>query len=271
MFDYHVHTAFSDDCSIPVRDMLDRAVEIGLTEIALTDHYDPNYGDPAFPFLLDMANYHKMLSDVQQEYAGILAIKRGVEIGVQPSQIAACRQAVSRYSYDFVLASFHMSCGKLLHTDDYFNGREGLAIHRDFYLDMYEALSQFKDYSVVGHFNIVDRYLYHIRPGLPLNPPAAEEWIRPLLNMIIADGKGLELNTSSFRYNLPIYTPAREILQLYKELGGTIVTIGSDAHRPNYIADHFKDGCQLLESIGFKYLCTFQAGKPTFHKISSLF
>ena len=127
-----------------------------------------------------------------------------------------------------------------------------------------------KDYSVVGHLNIVDRYLYNLRPEEPINPEGAMEYIEEILKMVIYDGKGIELNTSSFRYGLPILTPSVEILQLYHDLGGEILTLGSDAHGPDYIADHFDYACEVLSSIGFRYVCTFAERKPAFHRITSL-
>ncbi len=270
MFDYHVHTNFSNDCTTPAREMLNTALAIGMEEIAITDHYDPGYTDPDFPFRLDMLPYHNMLAAVQKEYRGKINVKKGLELGIQRTELKVCQKAVREYSFDFIIASFHMSNGQLLHTYEFFQGRRDSEIYRDFYTDMYNCLKEFKDYSVVGHFNIVDRYLYGARPKAKLNPPEAMSYIREILKMIIADGKGIELNTSSFRYRLPILTPAMEILQAYKELGGKIITLGSDAHTPFYLSDHFEYGCQLLESLGLQDICTFENKVPSFHRISRI-
>src|SRR5699024_9812923 len=124
--------------------------------------------------------------------------------------------------------------------------------------------------SVVGHLNIVDRYLHQLRPQERLNPPQALEIIEEILKMIIYDGKGIELNTSSFRYGLPILTPSVEILQMYRRLGGEIITLGSDAHSPEYIADHFDYGLEVLERLGYRYISTFSLREPSFVKLTSL-
>jgi len=270
MFDYHVHTDFSNDCTTPARDMLNTALARGMTEIAITDHYDPGYTDKDFPFNLDMPPYHNMLSAVQKEYRNRLLVRKGIELGIQKTEITECQKTVTEYPYDFVIASFHMSNGQLLHTHEFFDGRQDVEIHRDFYIDMYECLKAFKDYSVVGHFNIIDRYMHIARPNGRLNPPETMEYVRELLKMIIADGKGIEVNTSSFRYKLPILTPAVEILKAYRELGGEIITLGSDAHTPFYLGDHFEYICQLLENLGMNYVCGFEKKVPIFHKISKI-
>ena len=80
-----------------------------------------------------------------------------------------------------------------------------------------------------------------------------QDIIKEILKIIIAEGKGLELNTSSWRYGLSDTQPSRDILRLYKDLGGKYITLGSDAHTPEYMAAHFEDAKDILENeIGLK-------------------
>ena len=88
-----------------------------------------------------------------------------------------------------------------------------------------------------------------------------------ILKIIILDGKGIEINTSSFRYGLPNLTPSTFILKRYKQLGGTIITTGSDAHTTKHIADNFPYIYHILKQLGFQYVCTFQHMQPIFHKL----
>ena len=267
MFDYHMHTHFSDDCLHSPEEMLEAAYRMGLTEIAITDHSDPLYPNLEFPFQLDFDAYHSMLVENRLQYSNKLILKYGLELGIQQAALDECSIISNAFPYDFIIASFHMSKGQLLDTGDFFNDRKGFQIHEDFYLDMYQCLKQFKDYSVIGHFNIVDRYLNYLRPEEAINPPGAMEYIREILKMIIYDGKGIEINTSSFRYGLSILTPALEILKVYKELGGEIITIGSDAHTPGHIGHQFKYINELLENFNYKYIATYDSMKPCLLKI----
>lgn len=270
MIDYHIHTSLSDDSDTPYTEMLDQAVRLGLTEVAITDHEDPLYPDEEFPFTLDRPAYQIMLERAVREYHGRLTVKRGLELGLQETALKECGQIAGEYPYDFIIGSFHTGCGLLLDNGDFYRDRTGEQIHRDFYTDVYQCLSAFKQYSVVGHLNIVDRYLHHLLPKETLNPKSALEILEEILKMVIYDGKGIELNTSSYRYGLPILTPSVEILQLYRRLGGEIITLGSDAHTPEYIADHFDYACEVLERLGYRYVCTFTRLEPSFHKLTSL-
>ena len=88
-----------------------------------------------------------------------------------------------------------------------------------------------------------------------------------ILKTVIADGKGIEVNTSSHRYGLSDLTPSRDILKLYRELGGTIITIGSDSHKPEHLGTFIDETKQELKTQGFKEFCTFDKMKPIYHQL----
>ena len=91
-----------------------------------------------------------------------------------------------------------------------------------------------------------------------------------IFDEIIPAGKGIEFNTSGVRYGLPHAIPSDDVLKLYKQCGGEIITLGSDAHRVSDFAFQFRESLQLLQSIGFKHIATFDKQQPTFHAINSL-
>ena len=91
--------------------------------------------------------------------------------------------------------------------------------------------------------------------------------IEDTLKTIIYDGKGIEINTSSFKYGTGIWLPREEVLSLYRQLGGEILTFGSDSHSPEYFQYHFDEAHELARSLGFKYQCTFKNRTPEFHRL----
>lgn len=94
-----------------------------------------------------------------------------------------------------------------------------------------------------------------------------KDLITEILKVVIANGKGIEINTSSIRYGLSDTTPSRAILKLYHDLGGTIITIGSDSHRPGDLGSGILQAKQILKEIGFKQFCTYENFKPIFHSL----
>lgn len=265
MFDYHNHSNFSDDGVVSMEDMVEAGYKAGLSEIAITDHFDPDYPDLNFPFTLEFDDYHKELERVQAQFKGKIKVIKGIEIGIQHGKtLEACRAAAKAYPYDFIIGSFHCSGGCDLFSPNYFAGKSPEEAYIDFYEYTYNCLKEYKDYDVVGHINIIDRYT----PSIPPNN-VYMDIVEEILKLIINDGKGLEINTSSFRYGLgQRTTPAIEILQLFKDLGGEIVTTGSDAHATkdtNYKLDY---ALHMLKKVGLNYVTTFEKRKPTFNKIN---
>ncbi|MGI6752216.1 MAG: histidinol-phosphatase HisJ family protein [Anaerovoracaceae bacterium] len=264
MYDYHVHCSFSPDSRTPMTEMVQAAAKAGLREIAITDHYDPDYRDPAWPVNLDFDSYHKEMEAVKERYRGDIKLVKGIEIGVQHgSTLDKCKAAVAAYDYDFVLASFHCAEGYELSHGGYFDERSMEETFPSFYKYVYDCLKEFKDYSVLGHINVVDRYSLYVP-----EPLYFMDMVEDILKMIIYDGRGIEINTSSFRYGMgEKTTPSHEMLRLYKDLGGEIITVGSDAHSPLHIGSGLEWGYDKLRSLGFRYFTTFDKLKPSFIKL----
>jgi histidinol-phosphatase (PHP family) len=92
-------------------------------------------------------------------------------------------------------------------------------------------------------------------------------YVTDILKRVIADGKGIEVNTSSHRYGLKDTTPSGEILELYYWLGGRVITLGSDSHKPEHLGSYMGETKELLKTIGFREFCTFERMEPVFHKL----
>lgn len=266
--DFHTHTGFSDDCYVEFETMINGAIASGIKTLAITDHYDPGYPDPEFPFTLDFEDYHKTVDAAIEKYRGIIDIRKGMEIGIwggmyndKLTNLEEADRAVNAYHHDYIIGSFHCMRKDDLYRYD-FSKADGPAELEDFYKFMYESLNKFDNFDVMGHFSIIDRYIDKIYDYAPV-----EDTIDEILKLLIAKGKGIEINTSSFKYGTGIWLPRESILSRYLELGGEILTFGSDAHEPKYYQYHFNDAVELAKSLGFKYYSTFKDRKPEFHKI----
>ena len=261
MYDYHTHTAFSSDCDISMDEMIMGAIEKGVKEIAVTDHHDPGYEDPEFPFQLDHDSYFQAVSEAALKYRDCISIVKGMEIGIMDTRFDECNAAVDRHPYDFIIGSFHCLGKDDLYRYD-FSAVDGPSKLEEFYLYVNKCLKEYKNYDIAGHLTIIDRYIgkiYDYKPYMDI--------IEDTLKTIIYDGKGIEINTSSFKYGTGIWLPREEVLSLYRQLGGEILTFGSDSHTPEYFQHHFDKAHELARSLGFKYQCTFKNRKPEFHKL----
>lgn len=132
-----------------------------------------------------------------------------------------------------------------------------------YYVEILELVRQCKDYSVLGHLDLISRY--DKRGSYPFE--RIKLILTEVLKIVIADGKGIELNTSSHRYGLRDLTPSVDILNLYHDLGGHVITIGSDSHRKEHLGAYIRDAKRMLKNLGYQEFCTFDRMQPVFHSL----
>ena len=259
--DFHVHSHFSEDSDTPMDNMVKAAIREDVREICFTEHIDKDYPDKRFTFDLDLEGYGRELAAMKERYEGQIKIHKGVELGVQPHVLDDYKTLLQQEPFDFVICSLHAAKGLDLHNGDFFTGKELDQAYAEYYEEFLRCLGAFDQYSVLGHLDLVTRYRYEEGADLHL------EIIEEIFKKIIPEGKGIEVNTSGYYYGLSRALPGREILQLYKDMNGEIITFGSDAHFPSRIAEAFDETMDLLKTIGFRYIATFEEMEPVFHKI----
>ena len=264
LFDYHMHSDFSADSDTPMEEMIQASIAKGLTEICFTEHIDYEYPDPTISFDLDIPAYTKEINKMRGKYKDIISIKKGVELGVQPYLLERYDKLMNEETFDFVICSIHTADKKDLHSGDFFANRTPEESYQLYYEELLYCVENFKQYNILGHIDLVKRYKeldsdrnFH-------------EILSEIFKVIIADGKGIELNASGYAYGLGGPMPTVDILKLYKDCGGEVLTIGSDAHIGRHVGHNFDQIIELVESVGFNYLTTFNDMKPTFHPTSKL-
>lgn len=266
LFDYHLHSQFSADSEMTMDHLCQAAIKKGIKEIAVTDHHDLDYQDHTIEFLLDKNKYLKEIEIFQQKYKDKLIIKKGIEMGLQPHILNQCHDYLAD-DFDFIIASFHTAEKSDLYNGDFFKNYSQWEAYIQYLKTVLEVVKNYDHYSVIGHLDIIRRYGdFENQPDLMENEDAAE-LIREILKIIIASDRGLEVNTSGFRIDGQNPLPSFEILKLYYELGGRILTIGSDSHSTETLTNKFDSTISQLKKIGFTELTTFSNLKPEFHKI----
>lgn len=273
--DDHVHTYYSDDSFYPMEAVVLDAIAKGLTEICFTDHVD--YGikldwDQKDQMIerdgkplanVDYPAYIQEIQTLQKKYQDQITIHCGMEFGMQTHTIDKYRQLFNRYNFDFIILSCHQVEDKEFWTQDFQAGRTQAEYNRRYYQEILNIIQEYKDYSVLGHLDLIVRY---DRQGIyPFEN--VRDIVTEILKQVIADGKGIEINTSSHRYGLKDLQPSRNILKLYRELGGTIVTVGSDSHQKEHLGAYIADTYEEMKRLGFTHYCTFEKMQPIFHPL----
>lgn len=264
-WDTHMHCSFSGDCDSSPQSMIEAAIAKGLAGICFTDHMDYDYPpNPDHPivFTFDLHEYGRTMRELQSRYADRLPVLYGVELGLQPHLAQKHRQLLQNHSFDFVIGSSHIVDGKDPYYASYYVGRTEQAAYERYFLSIHENIRAFQDFDVYGHIDYVVRYgpnkntFYSYRKYADI--------IDEILKLLIELGKGIEVNTAGFKYGLGHPNPCEDILKRYRELGGEILTLGADAHKPEQIAYDFDRLPQLLTACGFSYYTVFKNRKAEF-------
>jgi len=263
--DYHTHSRISPDARFPMTDLARAAAAAGLDELCFTDHVEPIvWGSTELRGPYDWKALWDEYQSAQNAMGNRLQLRLGIELGDAPWAFSHTERLLTDApEMDFVIGSVHMLSEKFGGVDLYFfdpanetEARRGMAD----YLAQVQKLAEWGRFSVLGHLTLPLRYLNEIH-GFHLTFDGFEDQIERILRTLIETGKGIELNTN--RGNAPL--PDEKWLRMYRNLGGEIITLGTDAHTPNYVGCAIREGQKLLKECGFSRFCTFEKMQPIWH------
>lgn len=265
--DYHTHTRISPDAGRSMTEMAEAALAAGLDEICFTDHMEPVEWGLTSP--RRHYDWEKLAADFQEARAALgdrIQLRLGVELGDVPWGVENTERLLAQAPpMDFLIGSIHMLSARYGGEDLYFfdpadetEAREGILD----YLGQVRKLVQWGKFSVLGHATLPLRYLNENR-GFQMTFDGYEAEMEEIFRMLIQRGCGIELNTN--RGNTPL--PDAKWLKMYRDLGGEIITLGSDAHRRRDVGCAIRERQELLRACGFTRFCTFTRMEPVWHPL----
>ena len=258
--DFHLHTSFSEDSETPMETMVLSAIRRGLKTICFTEHLDLDFPPEYGTFSLDLNAYTTELFRLQSRYEKDIEILLGIEFGMQPHLWEQYLDITNYYPFDFIIASQHLLDRADPYSPRYWQGKNEQECYKAYFTQMLSNLQTMKSYDTLGHLDYIVRYGPNKNKHYSYETYAA--CIDPILEYLIRHEKCLEVNTAGLKYGLGHPNPEESVLRRYRELGGTLITIGSDAHRPEHIAYDFEKAEDILRSLGFQSYTIFRQRKP---------
>lgn len=256
--DYHMHTHFSADGQATIASMCEAALQRGLQEICLTEHVDWIPWDETREHFNPSA-YVPAAQQCRFDYSGRISVRIGLEIS-EPHLVAGeIKALLDAWPFDFVLGSAHWIDQSGVYLSDIYRAHSIEHVEREYFLRVLELAEQ-GDFDSLGHLDLVRRY----RPKDlgPFETMAHADIIRAILRTLVHRGKAFEINTSPLRRGLDSTCPDLTVLHWYKELGGELLTVGSDAHRPEQVGTGFDVAMDMLRSAGFSRIARFTQRHP---------
>ncbi len=263
MFDCHMHTNFSTDSNMDALIACETAIGLGLEGIAFTDHVDFDF--PGEDSMIDFDQYFAEMTSVREKYKDRIKLLHSVEVGIQPHVLTESMSLITAYPFDYVLASVHVMDGIDPYMREYYKNKSKLEAYERYLHEIYFMIKNFVSFDMVGHFEYIIRYSSYADRTLRYNDH--KEILDAIMTELIQQGRGFELNTGTYRNQPADAQYDFEVLKRYRELGGELICLGSDAHTPEHIGIRFDYFAQMLRDAGFKYTVHFEKRKPVFNRL----
>ncbi|MCA1670559.1 MAG: histidinol-phosphatase HisJ family protein [Thermomicrobia bacterium] len=245
MYEYHTHTTNSPDSRVKMHEYCERAIAIGIEEVAFTDHVDHDPADRG----CGHNNYPTYMADIaacRAEYGDRLTILAAAEIDWNRQIAPAVRAYLADKSFDFIICSVHWINGEYL--GERVRKHPSIEVYRQ-YLDEIEALVTTETFfHVIGHFDLGKRY-DTVNGRIDVEHNRAQ--LGRIFDAMAASGTGLDLNTSSVRTAAGEPMPGADILRLFRAHGGAHVTIGSDTHILSTFGTNIDVAVRTLREAGW--------------------
>ncbi|WP_042354143.1 histidinol-phosphatase HisJ family protein [Bacillus rubiinfantis] len=253
--DYHHHSCHSFDSTANMEDICVHAIQNDIEEICFTEHFSVNQLAPTYGHM-DFAKYTEDIQYCREKYGHSLSIKMGLELCEPHRMRETYKQTLEPLDLDFILGSVHNVNNQKLRL---LLKENGINAYKLYFEELYRLVAT-ADIDVMAHFDLMKRYAFK-EYGL-YSFEEFEELIRETLKKAIDRNIGIEINTSGLRSSLNQTLPFRSILELYKELGGEILTIGSDSHKAETVGSHLEEAYALAKDCGFHTIYRFEKRKP---------
>ena len=248
-----------------MEEMIRKAIDEKLPYVCFTDHIDYDYPVEDMIFDFDKDAYFSDLTYFRDKYRGKIGILSGVELGMKPDLGDRYTDLIKKYPFDFVIGSEHLVHNMDPWYPETFEGRNDADMYRDYFSELLENIRLFHGFDALGHLDYIVRYgktraaSYRYRNFADV--------IDPILKLLVKENIALEVNTAGLRKRLGFPNPHPDVLRRYRELGGTLVTVGSDSHKSYSVGFGFEQAAEMIRQCGFTHVCYYEGRKPRFVKL----
>jgi histidinol-phosphatase (PHP family) len=244
----------SHDGRATIHAQCSHAVQIGLDEIGFSEHKDFDPLDPVVDYF-DYNAYIREIDAARDEFDGRLKIRAGVEVDYQVWFESEIAKYLSSHAFDFVIGSVHYVNREMIMTPQYNHSRDARAAYKDYFAAV-------RDSVISGLFDIVGHLEYANRRGIgawgAYHPEPYRESLAALFEEMIRHETVFEINTAGLHQNIGVTYPCEDTVRLYAQAGGTLLSIGSDAHHPDQLAHAHADAAGIALAAGLTQVCTWK-------------
>ena len=255
--DSHLHTMNSFDAKGTLLDKANFAKGVGVERLCVTDHFECQNPEKWTAVSKMKRDYEaqKAMNDTGVE------LYFGIELGSVNLRPDVAEEVIKEGDFDMVIGSLHVledcvSIGKI----DY--ASKDIHSYIDRYLKCLEDIVNYGDFDTLAHINMTVRYA--AMQGVALSMEPYYDRLYKMFKTMVQREKALEINMSSVYSPLEAPLPTADVLKLYKEAGGELLTVGSDAHLVEHVGRGVEDAYNYAKEAGFDKITVYARRKPEF-------
>ena len=261
LWNNHMHCEFSGDSDAPMKDMIEESIRCKMGGITFTDHLDIDYYHTPGRFDLDIPEYRKCYEKLTNNglYQDKFEVLWGIELGLQPYLSDKHEEIISSYNFDYVIGSTHQVDKMDPYYQDFYDRFGVKGGVRKFFTETAENIEEFKNFDAYGHLDYIIRYNDEAKK---LTYEDYRDIVLDILKLLIENDKALEINTGAFKFGLTEPNPCIATIKKYKDLGGKLITLGSDAHKTEQICVGYDKIVNILKDCGFNTYFVYKNRNP---------
>lgn len=256
MIDYHLHTLFCNHALGSMESYIRNAINLGLEEICFLDHLTIQKTEKGLSMSpAEIPYYFQAVQVLKQKYRHAIRIKAGLEIDFNPDHTGLFQEVAGTYAFDVIATSLHFLGGLdvVSHRSAWGHGKEDSDYVYDLYFEQLEKMLDYKYFDVICHIDLVKKF--GRKPSRSF-----ERAIDEILSKIKEKNLTVEVNTSGYNHPVGNAYPSPDILRKCHEKG-IVITLGSDAHKPAEVGQHYERALPMILSAGYRDLATFTKRK----------
>lgn len=256
MIDYHLHTLFCNHAVGGMEQYIQSAIDLGLREVCFLDHLTIQETETGLSMTPEEIPYYfQAVQVLKQKYRDKISVKAGLEIDFNPAYIDFFQDIIRPFAFDVIATSLHFPGGLdiVTHHSEWRYGKKDIDDVYELYFDHLKKMLDYCYFDVICHIDLIKKF--GRKPSGPV-----EEKIDKILSIIKRNNVTVEVNTSGYNHPVGEIYPSPDILAKCREQEISI-TLGSDAHHPAEIGQHYDKAFPLLLSSGYRCLATFTKRK----------
>jgi histidinol-phosphatase (PHP family) len=232
-----------------------RSKELGISGLAITDHIDIKCPGENSKFIFDPLKRRDEIEKLN--ISSDFLLLDGVEVGMLLNNLEELDQFVNNYKFDVVIGSVHFIDGLDPYEGSYYAGIDEITAYSRYLELIFNLINKFSYFDILGHYDYIARYSPYLNKTIRYK--SYSDHFDAIFKYLIENGKSIEINTNSFRRrgdSAP--TLDLDVILRYREMGGELISLSSDAHTSSRIAESFDKYYMVLKQCGFKYITHYK-------------